>query len=184
MGGYPGFAGHPWHHYLAGGPASLLALSVLPLGLLLLVGACSAGRRVANLVERRRSSAGPAQGGARSTRAVRAILASDAERDETARRVSHAIGEGRLSIDEGGERIDAVLRARHRHELARLVADLPALAPARPAQLAAASARSALLLGASAVVAAAVLLQVIAGMWELWPVAVVALGTVALLPRR
>lgn len=53
------------------------------------------------------------------------VLASDAERDTTAARLSEAIAEGRLGIDEGRRRIDDALCARHRHELAALTADLP-----------------------------------------------------------
>ena len=113
------------------------------------------------------------------------VLASDLEREEAAGLVSHAVGEGRLSIEEGGQRIDAVLRARHRHELAGLVADLPLRAPAATARrFAAAPIRFALLAAAAAVVLAAVLLQALAGLWEVWPIAVVAVGASALLPRR
>ncbi|MDA8297240.1 MAG: DUF1707 domain-containing protein [Actinomycetota bacterium] len=62
---------------------------------------------------------------ARTTSTAGPILASDAERDATAGQLSEAIAEGRLGIDEGRQRIDAALRARHRHELATLTADLP-----------------------------------------------------------
>ena len=58
---------------------------------------------------------------------MRAVLASDAEREATSRVVAHAIGEGRLSLDEGRQRIDAAYGARHRHELAELVGDLPSV---------------------------------------------------------
>jgi hypothetical protein len=113
------------------------------------------------------------------------VLASDLEREETARLVSHAVGEGRLSLEEGGQRIDAVLRSRHRHELMGLVADLPygvpATTTARP--FTSAPLRLGLLAVAAAVVLAAVLVQAVAGLWELWPLAVVAVGAPALLPR-
>lgn len=62
---------------------------------------------------------------ARTSSAAGPILASDAERDATAGQLSEAIAEGRLGIDEGRQRIDAALRARHRHELTALTADLP-----------------------------------------------------------
>ena len=69
----------------------------------------------------------------RTSPAATPILASEAERDATAGRLSQAIAEGRLGIDEGRDRIDAALSARHRHELAALTADLPpALAPGAP----------------------------------------------------
>jgi hypothetical protein len=110
------------------------------------------------------------------------MLASDAERDATARRISDAMVEGRLGMDEGRERIDAALIARHRHDLARLVADLP------PAQLAAASPAPTrhhpILAIAAAAVLGAVLLQAIAGLWALWPVALLGVAAVALASRR
>ena len=99
--------------------------------------------------------------------------------------MSDAIGEGRLSIEEGVQRIDAVLRSRHRHEIGTLLADLPTRTPAtisRP--LAAAPPRLGLLAVAAVVIVAAMLVQVLVGLWELWPVGVVALGGATLLPRR
>ncbi len=181
-GGYSAFATHPWHHYWAAGP-SLLGL-VLPFLILFLVAAWWRGR--ANAVPSRpEPPAAPSRAVTRRTGAVQPVLASDLEREEAAGLVSHAVGEGRLSIEEGGQRIDAVLRARHRHELAGLVADLPLRAPAATARrFAAAPIRFALLAAAAAVVLAAVLLQALAGLWEVWPIAVVAVGASALLPRR
>lgn len=185
MGGYPAFHGHPWHHYFAVGPTSLLDLMVLPLLLVLLTTACWAGRRTAALLSRRKPSSASRQAGTGSTEAVQPVLASDAEREETARLVSHAVGEGRLSIEEGGQRIDAVLRARHRHELASLVSDLPPIAPAPSVQPFTSTRLRLLLLAVAAVVVlAAVLVQASAGLWELWPLAVVALGASTMLRHR
>lgn len=180
MGGYPALHGHPWHQYFAAGPGSLLDL----IGLVLLTAACWAGRRAAALLSRCKPSSAP-QAVMGSTEAVQPVLASDVEREEAARLVSHAVGEGRLSIEESGQRVDAVPRARHRHQLASLVADLPPIAPppsARP--FTSARFRLVLLAVAAVVVLAAVSVQAIAGLWELWPLAVVALGASALLPRR
>jgi hypothetical protein len=64
-------------------------------------------------------STGPAGGSAGRTRA------SDAEREEYARQVREAVGEGRLSLDEGDERLAAVYAAKYRDELAPLLTDLP-----------------------------------------------------------
>jgi hypothetical protein len=113
------------------------------------------------------------------------MLSSDRERDEAANLVSQAVGEGRLGIEEGMQRIDAVLRSRHRHEIGSLVADLPARASAtitRPFTLT--QLRMGLLVVAAAVIFAAVLVQALVGLWELWPLAVVVLGWSTLLPRR
>jgi hypothetical protein len=113
------------------------------------------------------------------------VLASDRERDEAANLVSQAIGEGRLSIEEGVHRIDAVLRSRHRHEIGGLVADLPTLASStinRPFTLT--RLRVVLLVVAATVTFAAVLVQAFVGLWELWPLALVAVGGSTLLPRR
>ena len=187
--GYPGYANHPWHHYLAAGPASLLEL-VLPFlvialfALLVATGRWAAVRARAQL-SRRKSRAASLRAVTRRAHAVPPVLASDLERDETASRVSQAVGEGRLSIEEGVQRIDEVLRSRHRHELAVHVADLPSPAPrttTRP--FICTPLRVGFLAVAAAVVLAAVLVQTLVGLWELWPLAVVALGASTLLTRR
>jgi hypothetical protein len=189
MGGYPAYGGHGLHPYLAAGPASLLAL-VLPFVVLALLVAlwavaCWGGRQIGALLSRRSSKPAPARALPGKASALQPVLASDLERDETARLVSHAVGEGRLSIDEGGQRIDAALRARHRHELAALVADLPSHVPASPARkLVSTPLRLGPLAVAGALILVAVLVQALVGLWELWPLAVVALGTSAFVPRR
>ena len=53
------------------------------------------------------------------------IRASDAEREQIAKVLQTAAGEGRLTPDEAGERLAQVQDARFRHELELLVADLP-----------------------------------------------------------
>jgi Domain of unknown function (DUF1707)/Cell wall-active antibiotics response 4TMS YvqF len=58
------------------------------------------------------------------------VRASDAERAEIIDRVREAAGEGRLTLEELAERIEATDGARTRGDLERLVADLPAAAPA------------------------------------------------------
>jgi hypothetical protein len=56
---------------------------------------------------------------------TRPVLASDAEREAVIARLHTAVGEGRLTADEAGERIATVHTARYRAELAGPVADLP-----------------------------------------------------------
>jgi Domain of unknown function (DUF1707) len=63
------------------------------------------------------------------------VRASDAEREATVTRLRDAAGEGRLSLEELAERVEAADGARTRADLASLVADLPAeSAPAGPAE--------------------------------------------------
>jgi hypothetical protein len=187
--GYPGYANHPWHHYLAGGPASLLGL-VLPLlavalfALLVATGRWSAERVRARLSRRKARAASP-RDVTLEAHFVPPVLASDSERDQAASLVSLAVGEGRLSIEEGVQRIDAVLRSRHRHEIGSLVADLPTRVSAtitRPFTFT--PLRMGLLIVVAAVIFAAIVVQALVGLWELWPVAVVAVGASTLLPRR
>ena len=185
----PGYPGYHWHHYWAAGPASLLRLALPFLFLALLFVLLAAARwgrgRADAFLSRRKFSAGSAPAISRNTGALSPVLASDLERDETARIVSHAVGEGCLSLEEAGQRIDAVLRSRHRHQLAGLVSDLPPIAPTTSARApTSAAVRLGLLTAAGVVVLAAVLVQAFAGLWELWPLAVATLGTSALLPRR
>ena len=52
-------------------------------------------------------------------------LASDGERDTAIRVLSEAFAEGRLTVDEHGERVRAAYAARTWEELTRLTADLP-----------------------------------------------------------
>jgi Domain of unknown function (DUF1707) len=57
------------------------------------------------------------------------LRASDAERERTAEVLRRAAGEGRLTIDEFDERLDAAYAARTRTELERLVADVDVPSP-------------------------------------------------------
>ena len=58
-----------------------------------------------------------------------AVRASDADRETVVARLQKAVGEGRIDLDEFGQRADAAYAAVSRAELDRLVADLPADAP-------------------------------------------------------
>jgi Domain of unknown function (DUF1707) len=53
------------------------------------------------------------------------IRASDAEREEYATILRAAMSEGRLTLEEGEERLAAVYAAKYRDELPSLTADLP-----------------------------------------------------------
>jgi hypothetical protein len=57
------------------------------------------------------------------------LRASDSERDAAAERLRLAAGEGRLTLDELADRLDAALKATTRAELEPLTADLPAAPP-------------------------------------------------------
>jgi hypothetical protein len=59
------------------------------------------------------------------------ILASDGDRDAVAARLNEAVGDGRLTLQEFGERLDQAYAARTRGALAPLTADLPAIGPVR-----------------------------------------------------
>ena len=58
--------------------------------------------------------------------APRPVRASDADREATVTRLQSAVGEGRIDLDEFGQRADAAYAAVTTGELDRLVADLPA----------------------------------------------------------
>jgi hypothetical protein len=53
------------------------------------------------------------------------VRASDAEREEYASIVRESVGDGRLSLAEGDERLAQIYAARHRDDLRPLIADLP-----------------------------------------------------------
>lgn len=55
------------------------------------------------------------------------IRASDAEREQVTGILQRAVAEGRLTPEEGGERLAAASAARYRDELGGLVRDLPAI---------------------------------------------------------
>ncbi len=63
-----------------------------------------------------------------------AVRASDADREAIVTRLQTAVGEGRIDLDEFGQRADAAYAAVTRAELDLLVADLPANAP-RPVEI-------------------------------------------------
>jgi PadR family transcriptional regulator, regulatory protein PadR len=113
------------------------------------------------------------------------VLASDLEREQALQTISHAVGEGRLNLGEAKRRIEAVLHSRHRHELAGLVGDLPQPALSEPGNRWNSSPRRLGLLALAAItILAAVVVQAVAGLWELWPVAVAGSGLWAARPRR
>jgi hypothetical protein len=74
----------------------------------------SEGRLTMSTESSSSAASGPAQ-----------VRASDAEREEYARVVRDAVGEGRLSLDEGDERLAQVYAAKFREDLRPLVRDLP-----------------------------------------------------------
>jgi hypothetical protein len=57
-----------------------------------------------------------------------AILASDHDRDQTIERLTTAVSEGRLSLEEFGDRVGIAQTARSQDDLAGLTRDLPARA--------------------------------------------------------
>jgi hypothetical protein len=61
----------------------------------------------------------------RETGTTTDVRASDAERERVAKMVSDAAGEGRLTLDEAGERLERIYATRFRHELDAHIADLP-----------------------------------------------------------
>jgi hypothetical protein len=60
------------------------------------------------------------------------LRCSDAERETAAVQLRRAAGEGRLTVEELDERLDAAYAARTRGELERLLTDLPPSLPAAP----------------------------------------------------
>ena len=64
------------------------------------------------------------------------VRASDAERHELTARLKQACVEGRLTLDEFGERMNRALRARTRADLDELTSDLPMRGPSTTSALA------------------------------------------------
>ena len=60
------------------------------------------------------------------------VRTSDGERQQVVDRIHHAVGEGRLDLDEAEARTAAAYAARYRSELPPLLADLPAEATDGP----------------------------------------------------
>jgi uncharacterized protein DUF1707 len=65
------------------------------------------------------------------------VRASDSERDAAVSRLGTAAGEGRLTLEEFGERVERAQTAASRGDLDQLLADLPAPAPPASAATAA-----------------------------------------------
>lgn len=53
------------------------------------------------------------------------VRASDADREETVNQLQRGLGQGRLTVDEFDERVQAAYAARTLGELAELTRDLP-----------------------------------------------------------
>jgi hypothetical protein len=62
-----------------------------------------------------------------------AVRASDAEREQTVAQLRDAAAEGRLTLDEFSQRVEAAYAGKTHVELESLTADLPATTPAVPA---------------------------------------------------
>ncbi|UUO02587.1 DUF1707 domain-containing protein [Mycolicibacterium novocastrense] len=60
------------------------------------------------------------------------VRVSDVDRDHVRQLLERAVGQGMLTLDEFSERIDAVLAARTRGELRRVIADLPSTDALQP----------------------------------------------------
>lgn len=63
------------------------------------------------------------------------MRASDADRDRIAERLREALAEGRLTVEEHAERLDAVYQARTYAELSPLVEDLPSADEGAPPEV-------------------------------------------------
>jgi hypothetical protein len=63
------------------------------------------------------------------------LRASDADREQVAERLRDALAEGRLDMEEFGERLEATYKARTYRELAPLTRDLPGAGVAAPVSL-------------------------------------------------
>jgi hypothetical protein len=68
-----------------------------------------------------------------TSREGHAVRAGDADRETTVTRLQTAVGEGRIDLDEFGQRVTAAYAAATTAELDALLADLPAPASAAPA---------------------------------------------------
>ena len=53
------------------------------------------------------------------------VRASDTDREDTVRQLQRGLGQGRLTVDEFDERVQAAYAARTLGELAELIRDLP-----------------------------------------------------------
>ena len=121
-----------------------------------------------------------------STRNGAGVRASDAEREDVARILRAATGQGLLTLAEVDERLAAVYAARYRHELEPLTADLPddghQLLPSTPPARGATRAR---LVRHTAFVAIVAVLLVAAWInsdaeffWPVWPIGFLVFGLV------
>jgi hypothetical protein len=119
------------------------------------------------------------------------VRASDTEREEVAARLRNAMGEGRLTLDEGEQRLASAYAASYRDELPGLVADLPTAGPTRPDPQAGRTgrARSGWPRPAVPVLGLLVAGAVVTGLWvataggPLWPVIVLGVLAFMLLKR-
>ncbi len=101
------------------------------------------------------------------------LRVSQSERDEVAAELARHFADGRLTIEEYEERIEAALAARTGHDLEPLLADLPsrerAAAPPRPVgHPRRRSARRGWSTARVVAIAAVVVLAITAGPWALW----------------
>jgi hypothetical protein len=167
------WGGPDWHGHW-GGPLSIFGLFAFPALLLLCIAGLGVSARVARVLRshrtRLKSSRVP-----QTTTAETPVLASDGEREHAAHLVSAAMGEGRLDLDEGAQRLQQVWESRHRHQLSLLTSDLPALRARHRSWAPALAALVAL---------GALVVQLLLGVWVLWPLAVAGFALIAVVGRR
>lgn len=114
------------------------------------------------------------------------VRASDEEREQVAEVLRQAMGEGRLTLAEGEERLAETYATTYRDELPRLTADLPRPEPARPSGGRPRARRSwrrrpAIVLAVAAAVAAGVWAAVASG--PLWPAILLGILAIILVKR-
>jgi Domain of unknown function (DUF1707) len=111
------------------------------------------------------------------------VRASDAEREQVVSTLRDAMGEGRLTLAEGEERIAGVYAATYRDELPAFTADLPQPEPPRPGRASRGPTAAGRRRRAGSPAPLVALLAVAAGIWALaggpiWPAIVLGILTI------
>jgi hypothetical protein len=104
---------------------------------------------------------------------VEGIRASDTEREQIAKLLQAAAGEGRLTPEEAGERLAQASSARYRDDLEGLVADLPPVTLEVP--IGRPPRRAFWLIGGAIRAAAFVGLMVLVWLFAFWPLGLIGL---------
>lgn len=167
---------HHWHPGTHMASLGFLWIGFVNVAMLVAFLGAASRREHPNSTRVPRSCREPADRPFRPDASGEAVLVSDRDRDRAADIICDAVAEGRLSFEEGSTRVGRALASRTRGDILGVLQGLPCPEAVESRRRAVSAGAVTAILA----VTAAALVQVFAGAWVAWPVAVAVLLPMAL----